>query len=438
MPGPLDGIRVLDLTAIVSGPLATMMLAEQGADVIKVEPPTVGDLTRPMGTQRGGVSAIFAAANRSKRCIVLDLSQPPGLEAFRDLVPTADVLVQNFRPGAAERMGIGYAAMAALNPDLVYCSIAGFGRSGPHAGRRVYDPLIQAASGMAWAQGQSPQRRMQAASEAEAGGDAPLDRPGEAPPDLVRSIVCDKVTALTAAQAITAALFARERGAGGQHVELSMLDAAIAFHWCDMMWNHSFLPPRGLADRDEDPGLTRTPDLADMFRISRASDGYVLVVSGSDVEFRGVCNAFGRPELADDPRFATLLGRMQAIDEIRDWEEREIARRSADEVCALLDEHGVPCAKVNRLAELAGDDQARHNETIERVEHPRGGAMLRARPPARFEKTPSGIRCHAADHGEHTEEVLAEAGFDAERIAALRAAGVLGPTGAAATPGADG
>jgi crotonobetainyl-CoA:carnitine CoA-transferase CaiB-like acyl-CoA transferase len=400
--GPLAGIRIVDLTAIISGPLATQILADQGADVIKVEPPGIGDLTRQMGTGRNGLSAIYAAANRNKRSVVLDLGTDEGLELLRRLVATADVLAQNFRPGAAARMGIGYEAMAKLNPDLVYASISGFGSSGPHSARRVYDPLIQAASGMAWAQGQGPD--------------------SDGVPKLVRSIVCDKVTALTAAQAITAALFARDRGAGGQHLELSMLDSAIAFHWSDMMWNHSFIEQSG-----DGPDISRTPDLADMFRVSKTADGYVVAVSASDVEFQGMCRAFESPEMLNDPRFATLPDRMQHMAEILEWQTAELAERTSDEVCALLDDNGVPCAKVNSIPQLAEDPQVRHNGSIEVADHPIGGSMVQPLPAARFEKTPASVRRPAPAHGENTEEVLLEIGVPQDRIVSLRNDGVLGP-----------
>ncbi len=398
--GPLAGIRILDLTAIISGPLATQILADQGADVIKIEPPGIGDLTRQMGTARNGLSAIYAAVNRNKRSVILDLGTDDGLELFRQLVPTADVLVQNFRPGAAKRMGVGYEAMAEIKPDLVYTSISGFGSSGPHSQRRVYDPLIQAASGMAWAQGQGP------------------DSDGE--PKLVRSIVCDKVTALTAAQAITAALFARDRGAGGQHLELSMLDSAIAFHWSDMMWNHTFI------EQSEGPEIARTADLADMFRVSKTADGHVVAVSASDVEFQGMCKAFDRPDMLEDPRYLTLPDRMQNIATLIAWQTMELAERTSDEVCALLDAHGVPCAKINSIPELPDDPQVRHSGSIDTVDHPLGGAMHQPTHPARFAKTPASVRRLAPGHGEHTEEVLLEIGVPQDRIDSLRTDGVLG------------
>ncbi|MDZ7824954.1 MAG: CoA transferase [Gammaproteobacteria bacterium] len=204
--GPLAGVRVVDLTSMISGPVATMMLADQGADVIKVEPPG-GDLVRAMGANRGGVSATFVSANRSKRSVVLDLKTDAGLDALKRLVRTADVFVQNFRPGAIERMGLGEDVLRAEREDLVYVSISGFGEQGPYAGNRVYDPVIQALSGLA-------------AIQADADG---------RPQHGLRTIIPDKLTAVTAAQAITAALFARERSGRGQHVRLAMLDATVAF-----------------------------------------------------------------------------------------------------------------------------------------------------------------------------------------------------------------
>ena len=388
---------------MISGPFATQIMADQGADVIKVEPPGIGDLVRPMGTSRNGLSAIYAAANRNKRSVVLDLSQAAGLRVFEKLIATADVMVQNFRPGAAERMGIGYEAMKRVQPDLVYTSISGFGSSGPHSGRRVYDPLIQAASGMAWAQGQ------------KAGQD-----PANAEPQLVRSIVLDKVTALTAVQAITSALFARERGAGGQHLELSMLDSAVAFHWPDMMWNHSFL------EDDSGHEIERTADLADLYRLYPAKDGYVVVLAAGDAEFAALCRGFDCEELIDDPRFVSIPDRIQNMVELITWMNGEIASRTCDEVCAALDSEGVACSKVNSVPELAFDAQIQHNGSITEIEHSVGGKMLQAMPPVHFEKTPATLRREAPALGQQTLEVLAELGIEGDELAALAQGGVLG------------
>lgn len=394
MKGPLDGFRVLDLTAVVSGPLATLMLADQGADVIKVEPPEVGDITRPMGTQRDGVSAIFTTLNRNKRSLAIDLRKAEGREILLDLAATADVFVQNFRTGAIDRMGLGYDEVRDRNPEIIYVSIAGFGTSGPHSKRGVYDPLIQAASGMAHAQGQEP----------GANGD----------PRLVRSIVCDKVSALTASQAITAALLARERGAGGQHVSLSMLDSAIAFHWSDMMWRQTFVGD----------GATITPDLADSFSFNRTQDGFVVCVAGTDAHFGLFCNAVGEPELADDERFATLMDRMMNATIFRAEVDRIAAGYTSDDFCDLLDGVGVPCSKVNSLDDLLSDEQVAHNGLLQEVEHPQGGLIRVPGSPVNFEATPTSIRTPSPELGQHNRELLKELGR-AHHYEELKEQGVL-------------
>jgi crotonobetainyl-CoA:carnitine CoA-transferase CaiB-like acyl-CoA transferase len=218
MTGPLDGVRVLDLTSMVAGPVATMILADQGADVIKVEPPN-GDLMRHLSLQRNGMSAFFLSCNRNKRSLAVDLKSAGGLAILQKLIPTADVLVHNFRPGAAERIGVGEEAVRALRHDIIYVSITGYGETGPYAGQRAYDPVIQAMSGLADIQANNETGR----------------------PRMVRTIIADNTTALTAAQAITAALFARTRTGHGQHVRLAMLDAMVAFLWPEAMPGLTFV-----------------------------------------------------------------------------------------------------------------------------------------------------------------------------------------------------
>lgn len=393
-PGPFAGVRVLDLTAIISGPMATMILADQGAEVIKIEPPGTGDATRAMGTQRNGISAIFHAANRNKRSLCVDLKSDRGIELVLRLCRDVDVFVQNFRPGAAERMGLGEAVVRAANPDIIYVSVAGFGFDGPYAQRKVYDPLVQAAVGMAWAQGQA--------------------RPEE-PAELVRSIVCDKATALNVAQAIGAALFARERGAGGQHVRLSMLDAALAFQWPDVMWNHTMLGD----------GITATPDLATMFRITPTRDGAIIVVAGQDPEFDGVCKALGREDLLEDPRYKTLLDRMMNMPELIAWQDAAFAEMTSEEACRVLDEHSVPCCKINRLDEVVHDPQVQSNGVLVEEEHPMGGRVRTVQPTAKFSATPSSLRRPAPALGQQSREVLLEAGWDEADVQELVDKGVI-------------
>src|ERR1700676_1429338 len=277
--GPLDGIRVIDLTTVISGPVCTMLLADQGADVVKIEPPD-GDIAR--GTAGDGeFTAMFVPSNRGKRSIALDLKQPAALEAVRRLIAGADVLVQNFRPGTMERLGLDEPAMRALNRGLVYVSISGVGETGPYLKKRVYDPVIQALSGFT---------DVQADQE-------PVDQE-RGRPRMIRTIVADKTTAVHAAQAVCAALVARGRTGEGQHIRLSMLDTMIAFLWPEAMTQYT------VVGRENAPQPAARPDL-----IFKTLDGYITAGALSDSEWRGLCGVLGKPEWIDDPRFRTPAAR---------------------------------------------------------------------------------------------------------------------------------
>ncbi len=396
MTGPLSGIRIIDLSAIVAGPMAAMLLGDQGADVIKVEPVGIGDLVRWLGPQCNGVGALFAGCNRSKRSLALNLKDEAGKAILRDLLKDADVLIQNFRPGAMARLGFGYEEMARLNPGLIYVSMSGFGQSGPYVKRRVYDPVIQAISGFADSQSDA------AANE----------------PHLIQSIVCDKVTALTAAQAITAALFARATGnsKGGQHLELSMLDAAVQFLFPEVFYNHAFLAE----------GATTSPDFARFYDILKTKDGFVTSITLSDDEFGDFCRAIDQPELANDPRFRTITSRMAHAEFMREKMRGHVAGFETAELLRRFEAEDVPHARVNRRAEVPADPQIRHNGTIVELDHPKAGRMRVARHAANFSETPAAIARHAPSLGEHTDAILAELGRSASDIASLRAAKTVG------------
>jgi crotonobetainyl-CoA:carnitine CoA-transferase CaiB-like acyl-CoA transferase len=391
MPGPLDGFRVIDVTQMISGPVATMLLGDQGADVIKIEPPS-GDFVRQYGGKRGGIPPMFATTNRSKRSIVIDLKQPRGLELLRRLVAGGDVFVQNFRPGKAERMGIGEAALRAVRADLIYVSISGFGESGPYAGQPVYDPVVQALSGLASIQSDETGR-----------------------PRLVRTIVPDKLTALTAAQAITAALLARERGGGGQHVRLAMLDAMVAFLWPEAMAAHTWV------DADED--ARRPPRTRDL--IFATTDGYITCSAMSDADWNALTRALERPEWRDDERFSSVARRERFADERLNLTAEVLATRSSAAWLARLRAEGVPCAPVLSRVDLLTDAQIAANQLIVESEHPHAGRMRQTRPAARFAVTPAEIRRPAPLLGEHTDEVLRELGLQDAEVAELRASGVV-------------
>lgn len=378
LPGALEGFRILDLTTMISGPMATCVLGDQGADVIKIEAPGIGDLVRRLGAPRDGITATFATTNRNKRSIVLDLKADDDREAFFELVKTADLVVQNFRPGVVDRMGIGYDALRALKPDLIYVSISGFGERGPYAGKRVYDPVIQALSGLATIQG---------------------DR-GTSRPKMMRVVIPDKVTAMTAAQAMTAALLARERTGKGQHVRLSMLDAMIALSWPEGYAGHTFVG----AENDV-PRNALAQDL-----VFETKDGYITAGAVSDSEWHGLTRALDHPEWLDDDRFKTAGGRVAYAKERLDQTADVLKTRTTEEWLERLDAEQVPCAPILPLAEVIRHPQIEASELLFETEHPVAGRIRQPRAAAIFEETPTTLRRPAPTLGQHTDEILAELG----------------------------
>jgi crotonobetainyl-CoA:carnitine CoA-transferase CaiB-like acyl-CoA transferase len=384
--GPLSGVRVVDLTSVVSGPVCAALLADQGADVVKIEPPD-GDIMRRTAAD-GQFTAMFVACNRGKRSLALDLKRPEAQGVVRRLSAVSDVLVQNFRPGAIDRLGLSFEALHAINPRLIYASISGVGETGPYAAQRVYDPVIQSLSGLA---------------------DVQADETGR--PRMVRTIIADKTTGAFAAQAICAALFARERTGEGQHIRLAMLDAMVAFLWPEAMADYA------VPGRPKPSGPPR-PDL-----IYRTADGYITVGTVSNAEWRGLCTALGKPEWIDDPRFRSQSARSaNAVDRISIIGAVLESRRT-EEWLKLLAANDVPSAPVLRREQVLNDPQVVHNRLIETIEQPGLGMIRQSRPAARFESTPAGIQGPAPRLGEHTEQILAEIGLAPTEIADMIASG---------------
>lgn len=390
----MQGVRILDLSVALTGPLAVSMLADQGASVIKVERPPFGDSVRYIGTQNGGMSAMFQLANRGKQAITMNLTDPRGVELILDLAAEADVVVQNFRPGAADRMGIGYDAVRARNNDIIYISISGFGPTGPYSHRRVYDTVIQAQSGLA---------------DNQTGLNDPK-------PVFLRQLAADKITAYTACQAISAALFARERGRGGQHLELAMIDACIAFLFLDGAGHEVAL------DGDH---TGPTAAVANNTALAMA-DGFLAVAPVTDAEFHGLAGIFDVD--SSDPGLATIGDRMKNRDktsavmvEVR----AAAATVSVAEASAALDAAQVPFGIVTSVADVPFDAQVIENEVFFETEHPVMGRVRQTRPPVHFRGTPAeGYGLEAPTMGQHTDEIVAGAGWG-DRLAELRADGVV-------------
>lgn len=391
MAGPLTGLRVVDFTAMISGPLATMTLADQGADVIKVEAPAGGDHARHVATRRGGFSASFVNNNRNKRSVVLDLKQEAGLEAARRLLKDADVVVQNFRPGVMDRIGLGEDAVREFNPNIVYVSITGFGFEGPYAQKPVFDPLIQAVSGLTTIQAGSDEER----------------------PRLVRTILPDKLTAVQASQAITAALFARERSGEGQHVKLSMLDALVWFLWSSDMTGHTFI-----GDEVETENAQSYIDL-----IYETADGYISVAIIRDKEWAALANATGNPQWIDDERFKSAARREVFKDDRLNLTQEALRKKTSAEWLEILETADIPCAPVMTRRDMIQHPQVVANGIVVEHQHPQAGPLRQTRQPARFSRTPPEHRFGAPRLGADTQSVLREIGYDTADIDALISSG---------------
>ena len=393
MAGPLDGIRIIDLTTVISGPVCTQMLGDQGADIIKVEAIDRPDHARGAGYGAHQFTATFLNNNRNKRAITLDLKSDEGKAVLLKLAAMADVIIQNFRPGVVERLGIDEDAVRAVKPDIIYASISGFGEKGPFAHKPVYDPIVQALSGLTTIQAGSDEER----------------------PRLVRTIVPDKLTGITMAQAISSALVAKLRTGEGQHIRLSMLDAVVSFLWSSDMGGQTFV--------GKEVSVQRAATFIDL--IYETQTDYISVSAMTNQQWTSLCDAVGHPEWKDDERFKTPGGRDRYADERLNMTQEALLAGPAEQWLKILEEAGVPCAPVLKRREMINHPQVEASGLIVESDHPVAGRIRQTRPAARYSVTTPEMRYGAPGHGEHNDEVLSEIGMSRDDIATLREKGVI-------------
>ena len=388
---PLEGITVLEFSTMITASLAAMMLGEQGARVIKVEPVDMGDPMRYIGTGKGGISSLFANCNRGKQSVRVNIREPSGQELIREVAKQVDVLVHNFRPGVMDKLNLGSEQLRANNKELIYMAISGFGTSGPLSSAPAYDPVIQACSGMTAAQGRDEHQ-------------------------FIKNLMCDKLTAYTACQALTAALYVREKTGEGQHIDLSMLDAGMFFLFPDAYQNHTLL----------DDDIEVQPLLSDMlYELTRTSDGGLTISAATDAHRAGVLKAVGLESLIADERFNSLEKLIQNLEEFRAALADAFLQLTTDEALKRLRENEVPCARCYTLDEALDQEQLVANRSIEVQNHPLMGRMRVFRTPARFGGNILEAGSPAPAHGEHTDAVLESFGIDAGRLTALRESGTV-------------
>ncbi|MCY1204217.1 Succinyl-CoA--L-malate CoA-transferase beta subunit [compost metagenome] len=392
--GPLEGIRILDLTAVVMGPYATQTLGDLGADVIKVEPPS-GDNLRAVGPMRhAGMGAMAMHLNRNKRSIVLDLKQPEGREACLRLAAGCDALIYNTRPQAMARLGLGYEAVAAVNPKIVYLGAFGYGEEGPYAGKPAYDDLIQGAAGVA-------------SLFAQQSGGAPRYAP---------VTLADRAVGLQAAIALLAAVLSAQRTGQGQAVEVPMFEALSQFVMGDHLGGHSFEPPLGPT------GYARL--LAEHRKPYATADGYLGVLIYNDKHWQAFFDVIGRPELRSSPMFGTHTARAANIGAVYAFVAEVMATRGSDEWMALLEAADIPVARLHTTESLLDDPHLRAVDFFPEFDHPSEGRIRTLAPVGRYSATPAAIRRPAPRIGEQSVELLREAGYADEAIDRMLARGV--------------
>lgn len=392
---PLEGIRVVDLSRVLAGPFCTMLLADMGADVIKVEEPGKGDDTRAWPPFQGDESTYFMSVNRGKKSLTLNLKNPTGREVFRRLIESADVLLENFRPGTMGRLGFSYEALREWNSRLVYCSLSGFGSSGPEAGRPGYDLIVQGESGV-------------------------MDLTGfpDGPPVRVGIAIADLATGVMTAYAIATAILARERGGASERVEVSMLDvmASLLTYQGQLYLSTGQSPTRR---GNQHPSIVP-------YEVFRASDAYLTVGVANNSLWLRFCDALERPDLSVDDRFSTEAKRVENREVLVGILERIFARRPTTEWLSRLDRNGVPAGRINSVAQLLEGEQLRARDMVLSIPHPTAGLLRLVGTPIRFGGAPGSIDLPPPLLGEHSDEILGKLlGYSSHEIADLRRDGII-------------
>jgi crotonobetainyl-CoA:carnitine CoA-transferase CaiB-like acyl-CoA transferase len=388
---PLEGTTVIEFSTMITASFAAMMMAEQGAKVIKVESVNVGDPMRYLGTSKGGISALFANCNRGKSSMALDLKQRAGQEIVKSMVSTADVVIHNYRPGVMEKLNLGSKSLRSENPRLIYTAISGFGTLGPLNNAPAYDPVVQAHAGFAVMQGTDG-------------------------PEFIRSLICDKITAYTTCQAVTAALLVREKTNKGQHIDISMLDSGLFFLFPDGFMNHTLL------DDDVEVGK----HLADvMYNLTETQDGGIIISAATEQHISGALQVAGRDDLIGDPRFTTVVTLIENIEEFMEMTKEGFSNMTSEEAIQKLQENDVPCAECHNHEEVINQPQIDASDTVLVRDHPLMGSMRVVKSPSRFSGEQSEPGNHCPAHGENTESLLKERGYTEEQIAEFRQNNVI-------------